>query len=155
MLDTKAGLRELFNRSYLFSKMLHEEQASLCGLIRERWNTFCINRCNYLKSSCYELVCNITPLLSTRSRFWEIWSQCFRMKSMELFYSMRCVLQICSWLPQIFFWSISFPRNKVLKPLPTTKNLESRTLWTFYLMYLSRVMIGGGDICHRPIMVSC
>ena len=76
-----------------------------------------------LKSSCYKLVHNITSLLSTRVKFPKIWSWCFGVKSMELFNSVKCVLQICSRLPRIFFLSISFQRNKVLKPLPTTYNL--------------------------------
>ena len=33
----------------ILSKMPHEEQDSLGGLIRERWNTFHANHCNYLK----------------------------------------------------------------------------------------------------------
>ena len=33
----------------ILSKMLHEAQASLGGLIRERWNTFHAHRCNYFK----------------------------------------------------------------------------------------------------------
>ena len=58
MRDIRARAGEPFNKSCVFSKMPHEEQYCLCGLIRERWNTFCANRCNYLKSNCYELVHN-------------------------------------------------------------------------------------------------
>ena len=38
MRDTRA--REPFYKSCVFSKMLHEEQASLCGLIRESGTPF-------------------------------------------------------------------------------------------------------------------